>query len=226
MNVVNRRDQSGCSVYTEFSFSRVFSKPPTHGPNNYKGTKSRLYWCLIEVIDWRYSQSYRYFRPLLWTSAPLTFSLTSTVDLPPLPVWISTGVCIYTVWNGGNGIRLCGEHLQELFTMYWTDQIPNLQNCFTTPNKNLAGKGPSDRLTPGAKSLYRWNLFGPCTHHSPLHLSTCKVNKWARQKLYYSYYIKSCTKCTEGAFKNNIRVLWRRPLTNAYNGLYWEMRQM
>jgi hypothetical protein len=24
-------------------------------------------------------------------------------------------------------------------------QIPNLQNCFTTPNKNLGGKGASDR---------------------------------------------------------------------------------
>ncbi len=30
---------------------------------NYKDTKSkcRLYWCLIEIIDWRYSQSYWYF---------------------------------------------------------------------------------------------------------------------------------------------------------------------
>ncbi len=26
------------------------------------------------------------------------------------------------------------------------DQIPNLQNCFTTPNKNLEGEGASDRL--------------------------------------------------------------------------------
>ncbi len=43
--------------------------------------KCRLYWCLIiEFIDWRYSQSCWYFRPLLWTSAHLTFSL---VHLPP-----------------------------------------------------------------------------------------------------------------------------------------------
>ncbi len=27
--------------------------------------KCRLYWCLIEFIDWRYSQSCWYFRPLL-----------------------------------------------------------------------------------------------------------------------------------------------------------------
>jgi hypothetical protein len=37
--------------------------------------KCRLYWRLIEFIDWRYSQSCRYFRPLLWSIAPITFSL-------------------------------------------------------------------------------------------------------------------------------------------------------
>ncbi len=41
--------------------------------------KCRLYWCFIQFMDWRYSQSCWYFRPLLWTSAPLTFSL---VHLP------------------------------------------------------------------------------------------------------------------------------------------------
>ncbi len=47
--------------------------------NNYKDTnpKGRLYLCLIEVIDRRYSQSCWYFRPLLCTSAPLTFSLVN-----------------------------------------------------------------------------------------------------------------------------------------------------
>jgi hypothetical protein len=34
-----------------------------HRLNNYKDTKCRLYWCLIEFIDWRYSQSCWYFRP-------------------------------------------------------------------------------------------------------------------------------------------------------------------
>jgi hypothetical protein len=37
----------------------------THGRRNYKDTKSRLYWCLIEFLDWRYSQLCLYFRPLL-----------------------------------------------------------------------------------------------------------------------------------------------------------------
>ncbi len=39
-----------------------------HRQNNYKiktpNPKCRLYWCLIEFIDWRYSPSCYYFRPL------------------------------------------------------------------------------------------------------------------------------------------------------------------
>ncbi len=47
--------------------------------------KCRLLWCLIEFIDWRYSQSCR---PLLWTSTPLP-----SLQFTPLPpVWISTGL--------------------------------------------------------------------------------------------------------------------------------------
>ncbi len=48
---------------------------------------------------------------------------------------------------------MCGEHLQELYTVIV--QILNLQNCFSTPNKNLGGEGASDRQSPAAKSLYR-----------------------------------------------------------------------
>ncbi len=42
--------------------------------------------CIIEFIDWRYSQSCWYFRPLLWTSAPLSFSLVHLPPPPPPPV--------------------------------------------------------------------------------------------------------------------------------------------
>ncbi len=45
--------------------------------------KCRLYWCLINFIDWTYSQSCWYFRPALWSIAPLNFSLGSSP--PPLP---------------------------------------------------------------------------------------------------------------------------------------------
>ncbi len=74
-----------------------------------------LYWCSIDFIDWRYSQSYWYFQPLSWTSAPLTFSLVHLS--PPLgffPVWIKyRGTCIHTVCNRGGGDRgpLTDKHL-------------------------------------------------------------------------------------------------------------------
>jgi hypothetical protein len=50
---------------------------------------------------------------------------------PPLPVRKSTGLCIYTVCNGGGRIGLCGEHLQKLY------QILNLQNCFYAPEAHI-----------------------------------------------------------------------------------------
>jgi len=43
------------------------------------------------------------------------------------------------------------------------DQIPNLQNCSTTPNKNQRGEGASDWKTPAAKYLY-WLIFKKSGH--------------------------------------------------------------
>ncbi len=57
-----------------------------------------------------------------------------------------TGVCIYAVCNGGGGEgdrvvwRASTGVLHCVF-----DQILNLQNCFTTPNKNRGGAGASNR---------------------------------------------------------------------------------
>ncbi len=47
--------------------------------------------------------------------------------------------------GGGIGIRLCGKHLQELYTVYLT--------CFTTPDKNLGGEGASQINTCRQVSL-------------------------------------------------------------------------
>jgi hypothetical protein len=66
--------------------------------------------------DWRYSQLFWYFRPSFVNYCSLT--------------------CIYTVCTSG-GIGLCGEHIQEWSWHCVFDQFLNLQNCFTTPNKNL-----------------------------------------------------------------------------------------
>jgi hypothetical protein len=47
--------------------------------------------------------------------------------------------------GGGEGMGLCGEHKTGFIYLCVFDQIRNLQNCFTTPNKNLGGEGASYR---------------------------------------------------------------------------------
>ncbi len=63
-----------------------------------KNPKCRLYWCLIEFIDWRYSESCWYFRPFLETVAPLS-SLWSPPPLPKVNVYYTDSVCC----GGGGG---------------------------------------------------------------------------------------------------------------------------
>jgi hypothetical protein len=72
------------------------------------------------------------------------------------------------VWlGGGGGVELCWRPYSAGVYLSLTDLSQNLQNCFSTPNKNLGGEGDSDRKTTAAKSLYRsmlldndiWNFF-------------------------------------------------------------------
>jgi hypothetical protein len=94
--------------------------------------KCRFYWYLIEFIERRYSQS----SPLV-NQRPSNLLTGSPTPPPPL---CSTGLCTHTVYNrGGEGIGLCGEHTGVI--LYVFDKIPNLLNCFTTPNKNLGVDG-------------------------------------------------------------------------------------
>jgi hypothetical protein len=58
-------------------------------------TKCRLYWCLKEFIDRRYSQSCWYFRPSLVNIAPVTFSLVLKYS-----IYVKT-VCGWAVGEGG-----------------------------------------------------------------------------------------------------------------------------
>ncbi len=84
--------------------------------------KCRVYWCLIEFIDWRYSQSCWYFWPLLWTNTPVTFSLVCLPPLPHVPVRISTGVCVYTVCNRERRGSGCVESIYRSYILYiWPD---------------------------------------------------------------------------------------------------------
>jgi hypothetical protein len=51
--------------------------------------------------------------------------------------------------KGGKGVTLHGEHIRELYACVF-DQIPNLQNCFTAPNKTYEGRRPqtANHLAP------------------------------------------------------------------------------
>ncbi len=101
--------------------------------------KCRLYWCLIRVsrLEKKEIQSVMvaFSIPLVNYSVPLTFSLDNLhLSTPPLHVWISTGVCIYTVckrgredrvvWRASTGVILC------VF-----DQIRNLKKLLYHPKQ-------------------------------------------------------------------------------------------
>jgi hypothetical protein len=53
---------------------------------------------------------------------------------------------LYTVYGGreGGGYRVVWRASTEVIHGVFY-KIPNLQNCYTTPNKNLGGEGASDR---------------------------------------------------------------------------------
>ncbi len=101
-----------------------------HGQISYKNTKTkcRLNWCLIEFIDWSGDtvSHVAIFDPDLWTIASINFSLVHLP--PPLPpscgwegVWGGSWVVLETIFC--RSLTLC------------SDQIENLQNCFTTPKQ-------------------------------------------------------------------------------------------
>ncbi len=102
--------------------------------------------CFTDFVDWRYIHTGWYFRPSFWTVAPMdegtllvyccpsTFSLTS----PHCP--FQNEMCsIYrqcACGCGVGGVELCCRPYSAGVLHSVSDQIQNLQNCFTTPNKN------------------------------------------------------------------------------------------
>jgi hypothetical protein len=48
-----------------FNMASTGIVPMDEGTKKKQNPKCRLYWCLLEFKDWRYSQSCWYFRPLL-----------------------------------------------------------------------------------------------------------------------------------------------------------------
>ncbi len=117
------------------SYSRTWSTRPCsasagilrwdhykHGLNNYKDIKTkkcRLYWCLIEFIDWRYSQSCWYFLPSFVNYCPSNLLSGSP---PPFP---KSKYKIYRKECGWEGVGRCwivlGDHiLREFNTLFLT----------------------------------------------------------------------------------------------------------
>jgi hypothetical protein len=73
--------------------------------------KCRLYWCLIEFLDWRLETGdtvshVGIFDPYCEPCDPRTFSLVHLLPSPPLPCVnkYSGMYCIHIVCNGGGGI--------------------------------------------------------------------------------------------------------------------------
>ncbi len=137
-----------------------------HGLNNYKDTK-RLISSLLLFIDGRCRQSCWYFRPALWTNAPLTslwLALPPPPPITPFPVWISIFVYTYTVCTGGG---------------VWV----------------IEGERPQTDTTPAAKSLYRslflendiWHWF--LWVYSNLSMFTVSVQ--LEQHKYVLYYLQN-----------------------------------
>ncbi len=121
------------------------SFPLSQGLINYKETKTkcRLYWYLIEFIDWRYNQQCWYFWPNFVNYC--LYNLLSG-SLPPPPPKVKVQYILYRQCMDGKGGGCCVMletiSCRSLTLCFWRE---NLQNCYTTPNKNLGGEGASDR---------------------------------------------------------------------------------
>jgi hypothetical protein len=135
----------------------------SHGRMNYKDTKPYMSaflsvdllidfaaFCLTDFIDWRYIHSWFVFRPSLWTVAPmdegtiLVYCCPSTVPSlwpppSPFPMYSIYRQCVTVGGGGMGGVEMhCGPYspYSAGVLLSVSDQIQNLQNCFTTPNKN------------------------------------------------------------------------------------------
>ncbi len=132
-----------------------------HGRMNYKDTKPYMSaflsvdlltefaaFCLTDFMDWRYFHSWFVFSTQLVNCCPhgrryymvLVYCCPSTVlslwppPPPPFPMY-SHRQCV-TVGGWWGGVEMyCGPYSAGVLHSV-SDQIQNLQNCFTTPNKN------------------------------------------------------------------------------------------
>jgi hypothetical protein len=111
-----------CKCTFNVSTVRIYN-----GLINYKDTKTkcRLYWCLIEFIDWRYSQFRLVFSTQLceyslFNILSLYFTPTPTL-LPVLKYSILYRIQKVCAWDGWGVLSCVGDHiLQEFNTLFLT----------------------------------------------------------------------------------------------------------
>ncbi len=118
---------------------------PCHGLIKYKDTKTkcRLYWCLIKLIAWRYSQSCWYFGPSFVNNCPSNL-LSCSPPIPPPHSKSQSKVQTVCVWEGvGGGALSCvGDRiLQEFNTLYLT-RFRTYKIALPPQTKPKGGRGP------------------------------------------------------------------------------------
>ncbi len=156
--------------------------------------KCRLYWCFIEFLDWRYSQSCWYFRPLLWTVAPLP-SLWPPPPLPPS----QNKPTVYTdsVWLWGGGVLSCVvDHiLQEFNTL------------FLTRFRTYKIATPPKTKTPVKTTFRDWCLYSSFVH-ALLYISWWKLeggaSKLWKSEIWTCFCTLPCQSERNGKYKDDL----------------------
>jgi hypothetical protein len=97
--------------------------------------KCRLFWCIIEFIDW--IQSCWYFRPSYVNYCPS--NLLSCSPPPPLPT-SKYRICTKSVWleGGGGGAMLScvGDHIPQEFNTIYLTRFRTYKTALPLSNKN------------------------------------------------------------------------------------------
>jgi hypothetical protein len=138
---------------------------------NKQNPKCRLYWCLIKFIDWRYSQSCWYFRPLLWTVAPLPSLWPSP---PPSQSKRTTYTSIQCVLWVVLGVLSCVvDHILQKFN-----------TLFLTRFGTCKIATPAQTKTPVRTTFRDWCLYSSFVH-GPVHSRADSIKDHRGTKLVF-----------------------------------------
>ncbi len=128
---------------------------------NYKDTKTkcRLYWYLIEFLDWRYSQSYWYFRPSFVNYWPSNLLSGSPPLPPPSP---KSKYSLYTqclAGRGGGGVLSCvGDNILQEINILFLARLRTYKIALPPQTKTQEGRGPQ-QINTCRKVTLQVNFF-------------------------------------------------------------------